>query len=256
MKLLCVLLGAMGLIGCVQQTTYSGTDQRVVETKINHEAAARDRLSLGLAYLRRGNTEQAKFNFERALQYTPNSAEALLAMAHYFDTVKHPEQAESYYRQAVAIVPLSADAANNFGAYLCRHGHYEESEQWMLKAVISKGYIRASQTYENLGLCAQEAGWTEKAAAYYEQALNYNPRRASSLLQVAELKFAAQQLPAARSYLGRYHSNGNESAASLWLAAQVEFAANNTDEARRFGVLLLAKFPTSAQAQAYRTKYY
>ncbi|WP_298439788.1 type IV pilus biogenesis/stability protein PilW [uncultured Ferrimonas sp.] len=257
MKTTCLLLvGLLGLGGCVQQTTYSGADKKVVSQEVDHAAASRERLSLGLAYLRRGNSEQAKYNFERALKHTPESADALLAMGYYFDAVKDYTRAEEYYRRSVAVVPFNPDAANNFGAFLCRQQQYEEADQWFNRAVLAPGYIRISQTYENLGLCAQEAGWTDKAASYYEQALNYNPRRANSLLQVAELKYAAEQWDDARNYLNRYHKDGNESAASLWLGAEMEFAANNTDAARRYGVLLLAKFPASLQAKAYRTKYY
>ncbi|QIZ76989.1 type IV pilus biogenesis/stability protein PilW [Ferrimonas lipolytica] len=251
-----VVIGLLGLVGCVQKTTYRGSDQTVVAQDVDHVAAARERLSLGLAYLRRGDSEQAKYNFERALKHTPNDSEALLAMGYYFDAVKDVERAEGYYRRAVNTSPFNADAANNLGVFLCKQEQYEEADKWLNRAVSSDGYIRLGQTYENLGLCAQKAGWTERAADYYQKALNHDPRRSASLLQVAELQYQTEKLDDARFYLERYHNNGNESAASLWLGAELEFEANNTDAARRYGVLLLAKYPTSAQAKEYRTKYY
>ncbi|WP_035387366.1 type IV pilus biogenesis/stability protein PilW [Ferrimonas senticii] len=248
------LAGAVLLSGCVQQT-YSGKDQ-LVTPGIDAESASRERLSLGMAYLKRGNGEQAKYNFERALLHTPTDSDALLAMAYYYESVRAFDRAESYYQKSVEATPFNADAANNFGAFLCRQHKYQQADQWFNRAVSAPGYIRVSQTFENLGLCAEQAGWADKAASYYVQALNYNPRRATSLLQLAKLRFDGELLADSRSYLERYHQSGQQSADSLWLGAELEFAANNTDAARRYGVLLLAKFPASTQAKAYRTKYY
>ncbi len=256
MRPLSALLLAALLGGCVQSTTYSGTDTQVAEIKYDANAAARDRISLGLAYLNRGETEQAKFNLEKALEHAPKLSEALLAMAYYYDSVQDLENAERYYRKAVDVKSDNADAANNLGVFYCRHERYPESERWLLKAVQTPGYIRMAQTYENLGLCALKAGWTDKAAGYFEQALNYDSRRAAALLELAKLDFAAGRPERARRHLERYHRNGDESADSLLLAAELAFQAQNADEARRYGVLLLAKFPGSEQAKTYRTKYY
>ncbi|GAA4896839.1 type IV pilus biogenesis/stability protein PilW [Ferrimonas pelagia] len=250
------LLPALVLCACVQKTTYSGTDMQVAQMEYDAEAAARDRVSLGLAYLQRGDATQAKFNLERALEQAPTSTEVLLAMAYYHDTVKDSVKAEQFYRKAVSLDRGHGDAANNFGVFLCRQQRFVEADRWLNQAVETPGYIRMSQTYENLGLCARQAGWTEKALGYFEQALNYDPRRAEALLEVAELSFNAQQWNEARSYLERYHQSGHESPSSLLLGAELEFGVQNTDAARRFGVLLLAKYPDSEQAKTYRTKYY
>ncbi|MBY5992827.1 type IV pilus biogenesis/stability protein PilW [Ferrimonas balearica] len=257
MNRICLLaLACLGLGGCVQQTTYSGTDQPVVEQKYNAVAAARERIALGLTYLRRGNMEQAKFNLDRALKQAPDLDEAHLALAYYYETVSDTEQAERAYRRALSANRNNADAANNYGVFLCRQGRYKDADQWMSRAVKMPNYIRQAQTYENLGLCAREAGWEEKAQGYFVQALNYDPRRAVSLLEVAQLAFARQQPSEARKYLSRYHDNGNESPDSLLLGVELALDANDTDAARRYGVLLLAKYPGSEQAKTYRTKYY
>ncbi|SHH33285.1 type IV pilus biogenesis/stability protein PilW [Ferrimonas marina] len=251
-----VILLPLLMSGCVQTTTYSGTDTRVAEREYVPSAAARERVSLGLAYLNRGDNEQAKYNLERALEQSPDLDEALLAMAHYYDVVKDEARAEQFYKRAVSVHPNSADAANNYGVFLCRQQRYKDADKWMNRAVDIPGYIRMSQTYENLGMCARQAGWDDKARLYYERALNYDPRRAATLLEVAELSFVAQQWDETRRYLERYHQGGNESPASLLLGAELEYSVQNTDAARRYGVLLLAKYPGSEQAKTYRMKYY
>ncbi|GAA5191107.1 type IV pilus biogenesis/stability protein PilW [Ferrimonas gelatinilytica] len=256
MRLFSTILVAGCLAGCVQNTTYSGTDTQVAEARYDANAAARDRISLGLAYLDRGEAEQAKFNLEKALEHAPKLSDALLAMAYYYDSVQDEKNAEIYYRKAVDAKSDNADAANNLGVFYCRHGRYPEAERWLLKAVETPGYIRMAQTYENLGLCTLEAGWTDKAAGYFEKALNYDGRRAVALLELAKLDFAAGRIEPARRHLKRYHQYGDESADSLLLAAELAFQSHNADEARRYGVLLLAKFPGSEQAKTYRTKYY
>ena len=52
------------MTGCVTERTYTGTDIPVSERKLDKVAAARERMQLGLTYLNRGSTEQAKYNLE------------------------------------------------------------------------------------------------------------------------------------------------------------------------------------------------
>lgn len=251
-----MVMAGICLTGCVQKTTYSGTEQAVVEPTYDAVAAARERIALGLTYLRRGDMTQAKFNLDKALKQAPDLDEAHLAQAYYFETVSDTEQAERAYQRALSVNRNNADAANNYGVFLCRQGRFKDADTWMRRAVNNPDYIRQAQTYENLGICAREAGWNDKALTYFEQALNYDPRRAASLLEVAELAFAGEQSAKARKYLGRYHDSGNESPQSLLLGVELALEAEDTDAARRYGVLLLAKYPASEQAKTYRTKFY
>ncbi|GLS84041.1 type IV pilus biogenesis/stability protein PilW [Paraferrimonas haliotis] len=256
MKRLIVAISAAILVsGCVTQTLYSGTDQVVQEKQPNLQAAAADRVRLGLAYLQQNDMEKAKFNLDKALELDPRSAEVYLGRAYYFQSVSEHELAKDAYRRALRIEPNNGDVLNNFGVYLCKQGDYAESEQMMLRAVAAPRYTSMASTYENLGLCTLEAGEHQRAAGYFEQALNYSPRRSLSLIELVNIAVVEQDYPGAQKALERYHDLASQTPQSLLLGVQIEQQLRDVEAAKRYGILLLAKFPRSQQAKQYRAEY-
>ncbi|MBO1273071.1 type IV pilus biogenesis/stability protein PilW [Shewanella sp. 4t3-1-2LB] len=248
------MLAAMctSLPGCVTEKTYAGTDIPVVEHKFDRNAAALERIQLGLTYLKNGNSEQAKFNLDKAMGYAPELEEVNVAMAYYYQTVGETQKAEDTYERAVNSSNATGDAANNFGVFLCQNGKYAKSEKMFLRAIGNSKYTRTASTYENLGLCQHKAGELEKARQYFEMALKYEPTRQVSLLELMEIALEQQDFQAAKLQLERYHKVAVDSALSLALAIKIEHGLNNIEAAKRYGVLLLAKFPSSPQAKEYR----
>lgn len=83
-------------------------------------------------------------------------------------------------------------------------------------------------------------------------ALQYDPRRRTSLIELTEIELEAKRYLEARFRLSRYHKVAVESPISLALGIEIEEGLNNDDEVKKFGILLLAKFPSSPQAKQYR----
>lgn len=253
------MLGALLLsvlsAACVTEQTYSGTDIPVKERKFDRTAAARERMQLGLTYLRRGNSEQAKYNLDKAYGHAPDLEEVHVALAYYYQTVGDIPRAEQAYRDAVETRNPSGDAKNNFGVFLCKERKYDKAEQMFLAAINTPDYTRIASSYENLGICSREAGLMDKARRYFTMALKYEPRRASSLLELTELALIQQDYPLARNELARYHRVAIESAQSLALGIKIEQGLHNTDAAKQLGITLLAKFPASEQAKQYRANF-
>ena len=246
---LVMILSSVMASGCVTQDTYTGTDTPVSERKVNKEAAARQRVQLGLTYLQKGNSEQAKANLDRALAFAPNLEEVHIAFAYYYQSVGETEQA---YRQAINASDATGDSYNNFGAFLCQQGKYAESEKMFLKAVDQPLYTRSASTYENLGICSRKAGQISQAQKYFAMALKYDPRRRTSLIELTEIDYEEGRYAEAQEQLSRYHRVAAESATSLALGIKIEQGLSDDDAVRRFGILLLAKFPQSVQAKEYR----
>ncbi|MCL1059034.1 type IV pilus biogenesis/stability protein PilW [Shewanella gelidimarina] len=249
---LVILLSATALSGCVTQSTYTGTDTPVSERKVNKVAAARQRVQLGLTYLQKGNSEQAKANLDRALAFAPELEDVHIAFAYYYSSVGELEKTEQAYRQATNLWNASGDSFNNFGTFLCQQGQYAESEKMFLKAVERPLYTQSASTYENLGICSRKAGLIEKAQQYFAMALKYDPRRRTSLIELTEIELEAKRYTEARVRLSRYHKVAVESPISLALGIEIEQGLNDDEAVRKFGILLLAKFPSSPQAKQYR----
>lgn len=240
------------MTACVTERTYTGTNVPVEERTFDRIAAAKDRVNLGLTYLHKGNSQQAKFNLNKAKDYAPNLEEVHVAFAYYYQVVGEVDSAEKAYEKATQGSNASGDAFNNFGVFLCQQGKFELSEKNFLAAIKSPQYTRVGSSYENLGICSRDAGQIEKARHYFEMALKYDPRRQSTMLELVELELEQQDLAQAREQLIRFHAIAAQSPRSLALAIKIEQGLNDFIAAKRFGLLLLAKFPQSPQASQYR----
>lgn len=247
-----IILTSSMLSGCVSHEVYSGTETPIAERSFDNVAAAKQRAQLGLTYLQKGNSAQAKFNLNKAIEFAPNIEAVNVSMAYYYQTVGELDSAEAYYRKAINSSDASGDGMNNFGVFLCKQKKYSESEAVFLKAIKVPEYTRASASYENLGICSRKAGQLKKAQEYFGMALQYDPRRQVSLIELAEIDVETGDYLKARTQLVRYHRVVAESAESLTLGITIEQGLNDVDAARRFGILLLAKFPASIQAKQYR----
>jgi type IV pilus assembly protein PilF len=238
--------------GCVTERTYSGTDTKVTERQFDKVAAARERTQLGLTYLRRGNSEQAKYNLDKAMEYAPELEDVHIAMAYYYQTVGDIVRTEESYRNAMKSRDVSGDTMNNFGVFLCQQKKYDQAEKQFLSAIEMPKYTRTASSYENLGLCSRAAGKLEKARHYFEMALKYDRRRSVSLLELTSLALEQADFTGASEHLARFHGVAAQSAASLAMGIKIEQGLNNDAAAKKFGILLLAKFPASPEAKQYR----
>ena len=251
-----LILGAsvlLSLLGCVSETTVAG---KSVSQNMDLDGAAKTRMQLGIQYLEQGNTEQAKFNLEKALTYNSKDPEIHRTLAYYYEVVNEPRQAEKAYRQALSIDRNDADTMNNYGTFLCREKQYAAAEEQFLKAVKISTYIRVGDTYENAGLCARESGQLDKALVYFTNALSHSPRRPLSLLEIAAIHVTQENYAEARNYLLQYQNVAQDSPQSLWTWIRLESAQNRETAVRSFGKRLLNKFPQSTESQHYLNNEY
>ncbi|MBE8167799.1 MAG: type IV pilus biogenesis/stability protein PilW [Shewanella sp.] len=243
---------AILLSACVSERTYRGSGDPVSEHKFDPVSAARERMQLGLTYLSRGNSEQAKFNLDKAMEYAPDLEEVHTALAYYYQKVGDTRKAEISYKDAINSKNVTGDSYNNFGVFLCQQKKFSQSEKMFLTAIDMPKYTRSASSYENLGLCSQEAKMLEKARQYFELALKYDSRRATSLLELTRVYFQLKQLPQAKSELERYHNVAFQTPESLSLAIDIELGLNNKTAAKTLALVLQAKFPASPQAKTIR----
>lgn len=83
-------------------------------------------MQLGLTYLNRGNSEQAKYNLDKAIEYAPELEDVHVAMAYYYQTVGDLVRTEQAYQDAINTKDASGDSMNNFGVFLCQQKQYEK----------------------------------------------------------------------------------------------------------------------------------
>ncbi|MCB5227032.1 type IV pilus biogenesis/stability protein PilW [Alishewanella sp. 16-MA] len=237
------------LSGCVSESTYVANERQVSQRSVDNTEAARTRISLGLNYLRRGDTTQALYNLERAKTMAPNLPEVFNALAYYYQTVGEHTQAENAYKQAIAKDSNNADAYNNYGAFLCQIGKYVEAEQLLLSAISKPGYIRVAESYENLALCQLEQNGFEQARTYLGFSISHNGTRISALINSASVNYAMGNLIDAKADLQRIQRLGRVSARSTLLNYLVSEKQGDMATMRHAEQLLLTLYIDTAEAK-------
>jgi type IV pilus biogenesis/stability protein PilW len=243
------LCSALLLTACVSEQSYKGSDKLVSDRTFDNIEAARTRISLGLNYLRRGDTSQAKYNLERARSFAPNSAEVYGAMAYYYQSVGENDQAEEHFKLAISKDNNYADAYNNYGAFLCQIGRYEQSEQLLLKAISRPGYIRVAESYENLALCQLQQNSFTKAKTYLDSSLSHNSTRITSLTMAAGLSYAMGDNRQAKSQLDRIQRLGRVSARTVLLSYLIAEKNGDRETMRNAEQLLLTLYTDTPETR-------
>ena len=243
------LCSVLALSGCVSEQSYVGSDKPVSDRTFDNIEAARTRISLGLNYLRRGDTSQAKYNLERARSFAPNSAEVHSALAYYYQNVGEAKQAETYFRQAISKDSNYADAYNNYGAFLCQLKRYDEAEQLLLKAISRPGYIRVAESYENLSLCQLQQNNFTKAKTYLDNSIGHNTTRISSLTMAAALDYAMGDNKQAKAQLDRIQRLGRVSARTVLLSYLLAEKSGDRETMRSAEQLLLTLYTETPETR-------
>ena len=243
------LCSLLVLTGCVSEQTYVGSDKPVSDRTFDNIEAARTRISLGLNYLRRGDTSQAKYNLERARSFAPNSAEVHSALAYYYQSVGENKQAEEYFRLAIQKDANYADAYNNYGAFLCQLERYDEAEQLLLKAISRPGYIRVAESYENLALCQLQQNNFSKAKGYLDSSTSHNTTRITSLTMSAGLSYAMGDNRGAKALLDRIQRLGRVSARTVLLSYLIAEKNGDQETLRNAEQLLLTLYTDTPETR-------
>ena len=239
------------LSGCVTQN-YENSKTPIVQNESSNTDIAMTRISLGLGYLKMGNTTQAKLNLEKAKRFSPNLVQVYTAFAHYYETVGEDELTNSSYQKALSLKPNDADTLNNYGVFLCRKDRLAEAEQQFLKAIAVPSYLLVSKSYENLALCQLKALNFEKAETYLNKAIDHSPANASILYQMMRLQYAKGQYHQALAYAKRYDKATRRfTPDSLSLSYKIYVALGNHKTASNYGAMLVKMFPESWHARQY-----
>lgn len=189
-------------------------------------AAAKINIRLGIAYLQRQDISRAKQKFLFALEEAPRLPEAWYAMAYFLEQTKDLKQADIYYKKSIALAPYRGDTLNNYGTFLCRNGKYREAINYFLRATQDPKYLDPSAAYENAGLCAAKMPNQKLAMKYFSRAVDQDPTRSTSLLELAKLHYQNKNYEAASGHLKQYLQLESPNDETTSLQKNLELAAS------------------------------
>ncbi|MCS0183175.1 type IV pilus biogenesis/stability protein PilW [Vibrio alginolyticus] len=217
-----ILLSQFAFVGCV---TVKEDGSPVV--KADPVAMAESRIALGLGYLNGGNMIRAHDNLQQALNHAPQYYRAQLSMAHYYETVGEDVKAEQMYKRSLRQHTKNGNVLNNYGTFLCKRGDFEKADQMFNRAIEQPYYYLIPASYENAAFCALKSQDKDKARYYFTRAIDHDPHRPKSILQLAKIEIDSGDYTEARIRLMRFNQMYGVKKPSLQLMIQLERAAGN-----------------------------
>ena len=212
----------VALSGCVSVT--EGEPQRVEAYPIS---MSESRIALGLGYMEQENMVRARENLELAIQHAPRYYRARLSMAHYYETVGETDEARKQYKSALRLDSNNGNVLNNYGTFLCKQGDYEQADRYFNQAINQPFYYLVSASYENAGFCALKSGDSDRAKYYFTRALDHDPNRVKSILQLTKIEVSQDEYRDARLRLFKFHQRYGYQIPSLQILVELESKSGN-----------------------------
>ncbi|MDV6251201.1 type IV pilus biogenesis/stability protein PilW [Vibrio sp. EA2] len=224
-----LLVTQFSLLGCV---TVKQDGSPIV--KPDPLAMAESRIALGLGYLKSSSTIRAHDNLQQALTHAPNYYRAQLSLAHYYEIVGEESKAKEMYQRALRQHPKNGNVLNNYGTFLCKRGEHKKADLMFTRAIEQPYYYLIPASYENAAFCALKSQDRDKAKYYFTRAIDHDPHRPKSILQLAKLEIDAGEFTDARIRLMRFNQMYGVKKPSLQLMVELERLAGNEALEQRY----------------------
>jgi protein arginine N-methyltransferase 7 len=128
---------------------------------------------LGAVFKQTGRLQKSLVANQRAVEISPNDAEAHSNLGITLQELGRLEDAEASHKQAIAIKPDYAEAHTNLGNTLKELGRLEDAEASHKQAIAIKPDF--AEAYYNLGITLKELGRLEDAETSYKKAIAIKP---------------------------------------------------------------------------------
>jgi len=235
------------LSGCVTST--SGVFSEPAEP----EVALERRVELARTYIGEGNWDYAKRNLRIAASIDPDNAEVHEAFALVYQSTGEFELAEENFKRAISLDKDFSRARNNYAAFLFSQSRFEEAEKQLEIVIKDTLYTARPQAFINLGLCRLKLFDAAGAEQAFVRALSMDRVNPIALLEVAELRFNAQDYKEASRYYGSYRRVvRQQSSRGLWLGVRLARIEGDKDAESSYTMALSNLYPESAQYEALR----
>jgi tetratricopeptide (TPR) repeat protein/TolB-like protein len=148
-----------------------------------------------------GRYEEAVQDFRRALELTPNDAEAWKRLAGVYSTMNRPDEAIATYQKAIRAGPGYYSPYLEFGLYYYNAGKFQQAEQLFRRVIqIAPGLARG---HMDLGLSLKEQGHFPEAEESLLQALRLEEASPLVLTDLGALYYQQERYSEAALYFER-----------------------------------------------------
>lgn len=239
-------------IVCLAQTACISTTESSFTENASPEKALEGRVALARRYIGQRNWEDAKRNLDLAVQIDADNAEVHEAFALVYQSTGEYELAEEHFKKAVRSDRKLSRARNNYAAFLFGRKRFDEAEEQLEVVIKDTLYTGRANAFVNLGLCRLQLDNKSGADEAFERAVAMDRGSRIASLELALLRYEAQDFAAA----GRYYNNyrrlvKQQNAKALLLGIKLAAENGDKDGEASYALALSSRFPNSPEYKAY-----
>ena len=231
--------------------------QTVSDRKIDSKKSVQARTQLAAEYIRTGDYDAAKRELDQAMVLNSRDPLANMMMGVLLQregSQLNIEKAERYFKASVSADPKNAQARNNYGTYLYQIGRYNEALAQFHIAGATLGYDQRYTALESAGRIYLKLGDIDNAEKSFNQALKISRKSYISMVELAEIYYLRQDIPAATKFYDDSVSlvgQNNQNARALWVGIRLARANGNPMQTQVLVNQLRALYPDSPEYQRY-----
>ena len=213
---------------------------------------AQAHVDLGLDYLRRGQFDVARKEFDLAISIDPRSDKAYHAQGLLMAQTGFKPEAKKLLGKAVSLNPSNYLAVNDYGIYLCDDGEFEKGIAALERVLEEPDNQIRVNTRLGLGVCHFQKNELEEAKLHLRSVLQANPRLPQALLPMAEISYRQSNFLSARAFVERTVAIGAISERILIAGANTELQLGDRDKASQYARELRRLYPNSSSLSGFR----
>lgn len=231
--------------------------QTVSDRKVDPKKAVQARTQLAAEYIKTGDFDAAKRELDQAMVLNSRDALANMMMGVLLQregSALNIQKAERYFKTAVSSAPKNAQARNNYGTYLYQTERYNDALTQFNIAGSTLGYDQRYTALESAGRVYLKLGDVANAEKAFNHALNVNRSSYFSMVELAEIHYLRQDIPAATKLYDNSVSlvgQNNQNARALWVGIRLARANDNPMQMQVLVNQLRALYPDSPEYQRY-----
>ena len=203
--------------------------------------------NLGIVYVRKGLPKLAQRSFGWALDLNPNYAEAHNNLGMVLGAEGQLQQAINEFKAAVRLRPEYAIALNNLGRAYMQSGAMSQAQRALTKALEAKPNY--PEALNNLGILYGNLGKIEEAELFFEKALAERADYPQAVSNLAMVYGVMGKLQEAIALLEQSLIRNPDNETAYMTLAQIYFQGGMEEKSTRILSDLLRRNPEQREAQ-------